>query len=84
MTLVEIVRPSSPRATSSTTSRWSRGSASAGRVGDNAGFIANALLFGYLNHAAAMFETKYASREDIDAAMSSAAACRWDRWPCST
>ena len=38
-------------------------------VGDKAGFIANALLFGYLNHAANMFETKYASREDIDAAM---------------
>ena len=37
-------------------------------VGDKAGFIANALLFGYLNHAANMFETKYASREDIDAA----------------
>jgi 3-hydroxybutyryl-CoA dehydrogenase len=38
-------------------------------VGDKAGFIANALLFGYLNHAAAMFEGRYASREDIDAAM---------------
>ncbi len=37
--------------------------------GDKAGFIANALLFGYLNHAAAMFEAKYASREDLDAAM---------------
>jgi 3-hydroxybutyryl-CoA dehydrogenase len=38
-------------------------------VGDRAGFIANALLFGYLNHAAAMYESRYASREDIDAAM---------------
>jgi len=37
--------------------------------GDKAGFIANALLFGYLNHAVSMFEGKYASREDIDAAM---------------
>ncbi len=37
--------------------------------GDKAGFIANTLLFGYLNHAASMFEGKYASREDIDAAM---------------
>ncbi len=37
--------------------------------GDKAGFIANTLLFGYLNHAVAMFEAKYASREDIDAAM---------------
>jgi 3-hydroxybutyryl-CoA dehydrogenase len=38
-------------------------------VGDKAGFIANALLFGYLNHAVAMFEQRYATREDIDAAM---------------
>jgi 3-hydroxybutyryl-CoA dehydrogenase len=38
-------------------------------IGDRAGFIANALLFGYLNHAAKMYEERYASREDIDAAM---------------
>jgi 3-hydroxybutyryl-CoA dehydrogenase len=38
-------------------------------VGDKAGFIANALLFGYLNHAVSMYESHYASREDIDAAM---------------
>ena len=38
-------------------------------VGDRAGFIANALLFGYLNHAVSMYESKYASREDLDAAM---------------
>jgi 3-hydroxybutyryl-CoA dehydrogenase len=38
-------------------------------VGDKAGFIANALLFGYLNHAASMFESHYATREDLDAAM---------------
>ena len=37
--------------------------------GDKAGFIANALLFGYLNHAVSMYEGHYASREDIDAAM---------------
>ncbi len=37
--------------------------------GDKAGFIANTLLFGYLNHAVAMYEGSYASREDIDAAM---------------
>src|SRR3954453_253410 len=37
--------------------------------GDKAGFIANTLLFGYLNHAVSMFEGRYASREDIDAAM---------------
>src|SRR5262249_39230633 len=44
-----------------------------GKVGvtitDRAGFIANALLFGYLNHAVLMYESKYAIREDIDAAM---------------
>jgi 3-hydroxybutyryl-CoA dehydrogenase len=38
-------------------------------VGDRAGFIANALLFGYLNHAVSLFDSHYASREDIDAAM---------------
>ncbi len=38
-------------------------------IGDRAGFIANGLLFGYLNHAAAMYESHYASREDIDEAM---------------
>ncbi|WP_091293686.1 3-hydroxyacyl-CoA dehydrogenase family protein [Micromonospora halophytica] len=38
-------------------------------ISDRAGFIANALLFGYLNHAVGMFESHYASREDIDAAM---------------
>ena len=37
--------------------------------GDKAGFIANTLLFGYLNHAVAMYEGKFATREDIDAAM---------------
>jgi 3-hydroxybutyryl-CoA dehydrogenase len=38
-------------------------------VRDRAGFIANALLFGYLNHAVSMYEMRYATREDIDAAM---------------
>ena len=38
-------------------------------AGDRAGFIANALLFAYLNNALRMYENKYASREDIDAAM---------------
>ncbi|WP_313021434.1 3-hydroxybutyryl-CoA dehydrogenase [Mobilicoccus sp.] len=38
-------------------------------VGDQAGFIANRLLLAYLNRAVAMYENKYASREDIDAAM---------------
>ncbi|WP_075731971.1 3-hydroxyacyl-CoA dehydrogenase family protein [Streptomyces acidiscabies] len=38
-------------------------------VGDRPGFVADGLLFGYLNQAAAMYEARYASREDIDAAM---------------
>jgi 3-hydroxybutyryl-CoA dehydrogenase len=38
-------------------------------VNDRAGFIANSLLFGYLNQAVTMYEQKYASREDIDSAM---------------
>jgi 3-hydroxybutyryl-CoA dehydrogenase len=38
-------------------------------IGDRAGFIANALLFGYLNHAVRLFESRYVGREDIDAAM---------------
>ncbi|MEV6802783.1 3-hydroxybutyryl-CoA dehydrogenase [Micromonospora rifamycinica] len=38
-------------------------------IGDRAGFIANALLFGYLNHAVSLFEARYVTREDLDAAM---------------
>jgi 3-hydroxybutyryl-CoA dehydrogenase len=36
---------------------------------DRAGFVANLLLFPYLNQAVGMLENGYASREDIDAAM---------------
>jgi 3-hydroxybutyryl-CoA dehydrogenase len=38
------------------------------QVADRAGFVANALLLPYLNHAVRLLETGYASREDIDAA----------------
>jgi 3-hydroxybutyryl-CoA dehydrogenase len=38
-------------------------------AGDKAGFIANALLFGYLNNAVHMLESRFATREHIDAAM---------------
>ena len=48
-------------------------------AGDRAGFIANALLFGYLNHAASMYETRYASRGDLDAAMR--LGCRYPMGP---
>jgi 3-hydroxybutyryl-CoA dehydrogenase len=38
------------------------------QVTDRAGFVANALLLPYLNHAVRLLETGFASREDIDAA----------------
>ncbi len=38
------------------------------QVGDRAGFVANALLLPYLNHAAALLETGYATAADIDKA----------------
>ena len=72
MKLVEVVRTvvTEPRRSSRTSRRSPSGSArSPVAIGDKAGFIANALLFGYLNHAVAMYEARYATREDIDAAM---------------
>src|ERR1022692_897777 len=39
------------------------------QVADRAGFVANALLLPYLNHAVRLLETGYATREDIDAAI---------------
>ncbi|MFE4971191.1 3-hydroxyacyl-CoA dehydrogenase family protein [Kitasatospora sp. NPDC056651] len=71
MKLVEVVRTvlTSPR-TAEDASAFAR---DLGKepvaAGDRAGFVVNGLLFAYLNQAAAMFESKYASREDIDAAM---------------
>ena len=38
-------------------------------VGDRRGFIANQLLFPYLNQAVGMVESGYATREDVDNAM---------------
>ncbi len=38
------------------------------QVGDRAGFVANALLLPYLNHAVTLLETGFAGRADIDAA----------------
>nr|WP_042195062.1 3-hydroxybutyryl-CoA dehydrogenase [Kibdelosporangium sp. MJ126-NF4]CEL21622.1 3-hydroxybutyryl-CoA dehydrogenase; 3-hydroxyacyl-CoA dehydrogenase [Kibdelosporangium sp. MJ126-NF4]CTQ92403.1 3-hydroxybutyryl-CoA dehydrogenase (EC 1.1.1.157); 3-hydroxyacyl-CoA dehydrogenase (EC 1.1.1.35) [Kibdelosporangium sp. MJ126-NF4] len=38
-------------------------------IGDRAGFLSNSLLFSYLNHAVLMYEQRYATREDLDAAM---------------
>ncbi|WP_255206038.1 3-hydroxyacyl-CoA dehydrogenase family protein [Actinomadura sp. BRA 177] len=42
-------------------------------IGDRAGFVANRLLFGYLNQAAGMLESGHATRDDIDAAMKAGA-----------
>jgi 3-hydroxybutyryl-CoA dehydrogenase len=39
------------------------------QVTDRAGFVANALLLPYLNHAAALLETGFATASDIDAAV---------------
>ncbi|HEX9766677.1 MAG TPA: 3-hydroxybutyryl-CoA dehydrogenase, partial [Nitriliruptorales bacterium] len=38
-------------------------------VGDRAGFIANQLLFPYINQAISLVESGYATKEDVDAAM---------------
>ncbi len=71
MDLVEVVRTvvSAPEVVEQVVSVARRLGKEPVVVGDRAGFIANALLFGYLNHAASMFESRYASRGDIDAAM---------------
>ena len=42
-------------------------------IGDRAGFVANRLLFGYLNQAASMLESGHATRDDIDTAMTTGA-----------
>ncbi|MDL4775697.1 3-hydroxybutyryl-CoA dehydrogenase [Actinomadura xylanilytica] len=42
-------------------------------IGDRAGFVANRLLFGYLNQAARMLDSGHATRDDIDTAMKAGA-----------
>ncbi|MGH6656513.1 MAG: 3-hydroxyacyl-CoA dehydrogenase family protein [Actinocrinis sp.] len=71
MKLVEVVRTvvTDPGVLADVEALAARLGKSPVTIGDKAGFIANALLFGYLNHAASMFEARYATREDIDAAM---------------
>ena len=71
MRLVEVVTTvlTEPAAGQAVTDRWPGGSARRPvQVTDRAGFVANALLLPYLNHAARLLETGYASREDIDLA----------------
>jgi 3-hydroxybutyryl-CoA dehydrogenase len=71
MKLVEVVSTvlTSPEATQRVTALVRSLGKEAVPVGDRPGFIADGLLFGYLNQAAAMYEARYATREDIDAAM---------------
>jgi len=71
MGLVEVVRTvvTDPSVVTSVEELVTQVGKQAATAGDRAGFIANALLFGYLNNAVRMYESRYASREDIDAAM---------------
>src|SRR5918997_785022 len=69
--LVEVVRTvvTEPEVVSGVTALAEKLGKTPVVIGDRAGFIANGLLFGYLNHAARMYEQRYATREDLDAAM---------------
>ena len=71
MGLVEVVRTvvTDPSVVEQVQELVTQAGKTAAIAGDRAGFIANALLFGYLNNAVKMYESRYASREDIDAAM---------------
>jgi 3-hydroxybutyryl-CoA dehydrogenase len=71
MKLVELVRTvvTEPEVVADVKALTDRLGKTGVAIGDKAGFIANALLFGYLNHAAAMYESRFVSREDVDAAM---------------
>ncbi|MCP9963091.1 3-hydroxybutyryl-CoA dehydrogenase [Streptomyces somaliensis] len=71
MRLVEVVSSvlTDPRAVAAVTDLAHALGKEPVAVGDRPGFVADGLLFGYLNQAAAMYESRYASREDIDAAM---------------
>ncbi|OEU91696.1 3-hydroxybutyryl-CoA dehydrogenase [Streptomyces abyssalis] len=71
MKLVEVVSSvlTSPEAVNAVTELARELGKEPVAVGDRPGFVADGLLFGYLNQAAAMYESRYASREDIDSAM---------------
>jgi len=71
MKLVELVRTvvTEPEVVADVKALTDRLGKTGVAIGDKAGFIANALLFGYLNHAAAMYESHFVIREDVDAAM---------------
>ncbi|HVB19142.1 MAG TPA: 3-hydroxybutyryl-CoA dehydrogenase [Acidimicrobiales bacterium] len=71
MSLVEVVRPLC--ASDETIERVTSFALACGKesveVKDQAGFVVNALLFPYLNHAVRLLEQGVATREGIDAAM---------------
>jgi 3-hydroxybutyryl-CoA dehydrogenase len=71
MRLVEVVTTvlTEPHAAAAVIALAARLGKTPVQVTDRAGFVANALLLPYLNHAARLFETGYASREDIDLAV---------------
>ncbi len=70
MRLVEVVTTvlTEPAAAHAVTALAARLGKTPVQVTDRAGFVANALLLPYLNHAARLFETGHASRDDIDLA----------------
>lgn len=71
MSVVEVVRPLS--ASDDTIARVTAFALACGKeaieVKDQAGFVVNALLFPYLNHAVRLLEQGVATRDGIDAAM---------------
>jgi 3-hydroxybutyryl-CoA dehydrogenase len=71
MRLVEVVTTvlTEPAVADAVTSLAARLGKTPVRVTDRAGFIANALLLPYLNHAARLVEVGYATRDDIDMAV---------------
>ncbi|WP_026875318.1 3-hydroxybutyryl-CoA dehydrogenase [Jiangella gansuensis] len=79
--LVEVVRTvvTAPDVVAAATELARRLGKTPVACGDRAGFVTNALLFGYLNRAAVMVETGHATREDIDAAMT--AGCGYPMGP---
>jgi 3-hydroxybutyryl-CoA dehydrogenase len=71
MRLVEVVTTvlTDPAAGKATTELARRLGKTPVQVTDRAGFVANALLLPYLNHAVRLLESRYATREDIDLAV---------------
>ncbi|MGY1842173.1 3-hydroxyacyl-CoA dehydrogenase family protein [Modestobacter sp. SYSU DS0875] len=71
MKLVEVVRTvvTEPSAVEDVEALCGRLGKVAVTIGDRAGFLANALLFGYLNSAVSMLDNGHVTREDLDDAM---------------